>query len=102
MSFERVYLQLASNFTSQMLKHCGRAEVSRSSSYDYSTFELFGSKGAGCTFARSASAGSHTGPLLSKSPEVKEPVVRLHVARGPTLPSFAYCSINYTFNTWCV
>ena len=59
-----------------MLKHCGRAGVSRSLSDDYSTFEVSGSKGASRVFARSANVGSHAGPLLSK---VKEPVVRLHV-----------------------
>ena len=94
--------------TSQMLKHCGLAEVSRSSNDDYSTFELSRSKEAGRTFACSASAGSHTGPLLSKSPAVKKPVIRLRVALGPTreqkvaalmiyIHIYRYIHINFPF-----
>ena len=77
-----------------LVERCGRVEVSRSSSDDCST-ELSGSKGAGCTFARSASVGSHTGPQLSKSPEVKEPVIRLRVARGPTRDQMVAVSMIY-------
>ena len=62
-----------------MYQNCGRAEVSRTLSDDYSTFELPGSKGAGRMFARSV--GSHAGLLLL---EVKEPVVRLRIAQGST------------------
>ena len=46
-------------------------------------------------FACSASMGSHAGPLLSKSPEVKEPVIRLSVARGPTWDQKVAASMIY-------
>ena len=57
--------------------------------------ELSGSKGAGSTFAHSTSAGSHAGPLLSKSLEVKEPVVRLRIARGPMRDQKVAASMIY-------
>ena len=46
-------------------------------------------------FARSA--GSQAGPLLSKSLEVKELVVRLCVARGPTWDQKVEASMIYNY-----
>ena len=46
-------------------------------------------------FSCSAMSHAHAGPLLSKSPELKEPVVRLCIALGPTRDQKVAASMIY-------